>query len=224
MDFYDWLINVKKLSNASASKYDLVIRNRISDWLPSYEKPQNIIDFEALKQLIYSLDIYQERNRVGNNMYSAALVHYGNYLKDYGVNDAGLISEDQDFTSEVQRLIKVRLTQYKFRKNLFELNQFCAITGFKSPQFLIASHIKPWSKSNDQERLDKYNGLLLTPNFDRLFDRGFISFKKNGEIIISNKLSSEEKLFFNIPKIAYIGFKVDHYKYIEFHSDTIFQK
>lgn len=71
MSFYDWLIEIKKLSPASASKYNLVIKNRISDWLPSYEVPDNIIDFEALKRLIFSLDIYKERNKVGNNMYSS---------------------------------------------------------------------------------------------------------------------------------------------------------
>jgi putative restriction endonuclease len=57
MNFYQWLMDEKKLSKATASKYDLVIKNRISDWLPSYELPNNTIEFEALKRMIYTLDI-----------------------------------------------------------------------------------------------------------------------------------------------------------------------
>jgi predicted restriction endonuclease len=50
---------------------------------------------------------------------------------------------------------------------------------------LIASHIKPWRSSTDQERLDGENGLLLTPNVDSLFDRGFISFDDDGTLLVS---------------------------------------
>jgi predicted restriction endonuclease len=46
--------------------------------------------------------------------------------------------------------------------------------------FLIASHVKPWSESNHQERLDVNNGLLHCPNHDDLFDKGYISFIKMG--------------------------------------------
>lgn len=114
MDFYKWLLEEKRLSNATASKYDLVIRNRISDWLPSYEVPKNSIEFEALKLMIYSLEIYQERNRTGNNMYSAALKHYENYLKIVDVSNSKFFEEASNFTSEAERLIKVRLLQNKF--------------------------------------------------------------------------------------------------------------
>ena len=65
MDFYTWLVNEKGLSTATASKYNLVIKNRISEWLPSYELPQNSIDFEAVKRIIESLNIYSvhDKNR-----------------------------------------------------------------------------------------------------------------------------------------------------------------
>jgi hypothetical protein len=50
---------------------------------------------------------------------------------------------------------------------------------------LIASHIKPWRESNNEERLQAGNGLLLTPTADHLFDRGFISFDDGGEVLVS---------------------------------------
>ena len=50
---------------------------------------------------------------------------------------------------------------------------------------LLASHIKPWRDSNHQERLDKFNGLLLLANLDKAFDLGFISFDDSGKVPIS---------------------------------------
>lgn len=224
MSFYQWLIEEKKLSSSTASKYDLVIKNRILEWLPSYELPKNSIEFEALKQTIYELDIYQERNRVGNNMYSSALNHYGNYLRIFDHKDRNIFKENEEFTSEAKKLIKVRLIQNKFRKGLFDLSKTCAVTGFNSFQFLIASHIKPWAVSTELERMDSYNGLLLTPNYDRLFDRGFISFRRSGEIIVSTKLTKDEEAFFNIPKNLCIQLSSNHNAYLEYHSDVVFKK
>lgn len=224
MDFYNWLLSEKGLSKATASKYNLVIQNRISEWLPSYERPKNSIEFEALKLTIFDLDIYKERNRVGNNMYSSALKHYGHYLREFDLGNGLIFKDDQTFSSEAERQIKVRLTQNKFRKSLFEIHPHCAISGLQNAQFLIASHIKPWSVSNDQERLDHFNGLLLTPNYDRLFDRGFISFRLNGEILISKKLDQDESNFFNIPNQLLFNLMKEHKAYLEYHMDEIFQK
>lgn len=73
---------------------------------------------------------------------------------------------------------------------LIEIWKKCSVTDCPATDVLRASHIKPWRFSTNTERLDPYNGLLLIPNLDALFDIGLISFKDNGEIIISNRLSS----------------------------------
>ena len=52
-------------------------------------------------------------------------------------------------------------------------------------EHLIASHVRPWRDSNNDERLDGENGLLLTPTVDHLFDKGFISFEDSGQLIFS---------------------------------------
>ena len=52
-------------------------------------------------------------------------------------------------------------------------------------EHLIASHVQPWRDSNNEERLDGENGLLLTPTVDHLFDKGFISFENTGQLIVS---------------------------------------
>lgn len=222
MDFYDWLIQEKKLSEATASKYNLVIKNRISEWMPSYEMPKNSIEFEALKLTIFDLDIYKERNRIGNNMYSSALNHFGNYLKQKNQDQSVIWNTAHEFSSEAARIIKIRLVQNKFRLGLFEMNPKCLISGLTNPKLLIASHIKPWSKCNDQERIDPYNGFLLTPNYDRLFDQGFISFQMDGKVLISKKLTQSDQAFFQLPQIVNFKFSKQHEPYLAFHQREIF--
>ncbi|ARF66915.1 hypothetical protein B7C51_02510 [Paenibacillus larvae subsp. pulvifaciens] len=65
--------------------------------------------------------------------------------------------------------------------------------GVNEPSLLIASHIKLWKYSTNIERLDKYNGLLLCPNHDKLFDQGLITFTDEGKIIISSLLTPKTK-------------------------------
>ena len=55
---------------------------------------------------------------------------------------------------------------------------------------LVASHIKPWRDADNIERLDQYNGFLLLPNLDKVFDLGFITFRATGEIIVSKQIES----------------------------------
>ena len=115
--------------------------------------------------------------------------------------------------------------QNLFKKKLFKLwpNE-CAITKVKNKNLLIGAHIKPWSKSNDKEKIDEYNGLLLAPNPDKLFELGFISFEDNGKIIISSKLSNEDFAKLNIDKDLVINFKEEHLKYMKYHREVKFQK
>jgi putative restriction endonuclease len=60
-------------------------------------------------------------------------------------------------------VIKSRLGQGEYRRNLIEVWGGCSVTGCKTIEILRASHIKPWRFSSNSERLDPYNGLLLLP-------------------------------------------------------------
>lgn len=82
----------------------------------------------------------------------------------------------------------LRVGQDIFRSELLSYWGRCAVTGCDVSQMLIASHIVPWSEASDEERMDVYNGLLLTPNVDRLFDRYLISFDEFGLIQIAPSL------------------------------------
>jgi 5-methylcytosine-specific restriction protein A len=97
--------------------------------------------------------------------------------------------------TEQLEIRKSRIGQGKFRTDLILYwDRTCAVTGVTETPILRASHIKPWCDSDNRERLDKYNGLLLTPNLDALFDAGRIAFDDDGRMLISKKLSSDDRL------------------------------
>lgn len=100
-------------------------------------------------------------------------------------------SPDTPSRTETQIVAKIRTAQTTYRNNVLSFwNNECAVTGVNDTKWLIASHIKPWREATNQERVDPRNSLLLTPNFDKLFDRGVISFSSSdGKIILPDKLS-----------------------------------
>jgi putative restriction endonuclease len=87
--------------------------------------------------------------------------------------------------TEREALIVARRGQGLFKERVMEIETRCRITGVTNPIHLRASHCKPWRDSDNQERLNGENGLLLTPTIDHLFDRGFISFENSGVLIVS---------------------------------------
>jgi hypothetical protein len=94
--------------------------------------------------------------------------------------------------TERRGLITSRVGQGYYRQEILEKwSGKCPVTGCNIQEILISSHIVSWSESDDQERLDPENGILLSPNVDALFDRHLISFSDEGNIIISRKLNKE---------------------------------
>ena len=76
--------------------------------------------------------------------------------------------------TEVERMVRQRIGQQNFRQALMTYwGGACAVTGIDVSDVLRASHIKPWAEcATDAERLDVFNGFLLSANLDALFDKG----------------------------------------------------
>ena len=91
---------------------------------------------------------------------------------------------------EYERLTKARNGHGYFKEQILKRMDCCMITGSK--EILEAAHIKPWAKANDEEKIDGFNGMLLTPNCHKLFDKGLICFQNDGSIKKSNKISSKD--------------------------------
>ena len=85
---------------------------------------------------------------------------------------------------------------------------------------MIASHIVPWRSSNDKERLDKDNGILLSPLYDALFDKHLISFQDDGNIIISQGIIDKELLLL-IDKNSKIDVSEGMKKYLRKHRELL---
>jgi predicted restriction endonuclease len=124
-------------------------------------------------------------------------------------------------------LIQARRGQGRFKENVIRIEPRCRITGVDNPTHLIASHIKPWRESSDEERLVGGNGLLLTPSIDHLFDRGFITFDDNGEVLLSPIADPE-----SLPRMGVRmdqplltgGFNSDQRHFLDYHRTEIFLK
>ena len=122
-------------------------------------------------------------------------------------------------------LIMARRGQGIFRQRVARIETHCRLTGVARPGHLIASHMKPWRDSGDQERLDGENGLLLTPTVDHLFDRGFISFEDNGRLLISPVAHQESllKMGINAGQVVNVGsFSSGQKRYLDFHRSDVF--
>jgi putative restriction endonuclease len=110
-----------------------------------------------------------------------------------------ILNDDQRDETTKERLINARLGQGQFREDLFRhWGRACAVTGCTVEHVLRASHIKPWKESDDKQRLDRFNGLLLSANLDALFDKHLISFDDQGKMLISEQLSDEEILLLSL--------------------------
>ena len=123
------------------------------------------------------------------------------------------------------QLVKSRRGQGRFRHNVRQIESHCRLTGISDSRFLIASHIKPWRSSTNQERLDGENGFLLTPNIDALFDRGFISFEDEGHLLVSPVADRQVLHLLGVPvdRTVNVGqFTQGQKKYLAYHRREVF--
>jgi len=161
------------------------------------------------------------------------LFYYFKLFADYfgDIQHPYLIQEEEEKnkiledTEETKILSRARKGQGKYREELLNMCPYCPITMVSDERILIASHIKPWAHSNNDEKIDPLNGFMFTPTFDYLFDRGFLSFTDDKRTKLSPFLSkmtysklniSDNKIFNHLP----ISGRED---YLEYHRTEIFQ-
>lgn len=119
-----------------------------------------------------------------------------------------------------------RIGQGKYREQLLEQCHFCPFTMISDERLLIASHIKPWTASTDQEKIDPYNGYILSPLYDKLFDRGFITFTAKRHVILSDFISQYTWKKINLKNDTFIkSLPMDdkRIEYLKFHHESVFK-
>jgi hypothetical protein len=123
--------------------------------------------------------------------------------------------------TERKGLVTSRVGQGYYRQGLIrKFNGECAVTKSDVEEILIASHIVPWSKSSDDERLDVDNGILLSPLYDALFDKHLISFTDEGQMLVSNNIEAQTN-YLNIEKALKIKVTYGMKKYLKRHRDEL---
>ena len=131
--------------------------------------------------------------------------------------------------TEREAIVRARKGQGEFRDKLLEECPYCPITLVNDERLLIASHIKPWAAAGitNAERIDPKNGLPLTPTYDKLFDRGFISFTDDKKMMVSPWLSPMNQKRLNIfdgKAVPHLPLDAKRKHYMEYHRDNIFKK
>ncbi|WP_162784729.1 HNH endonuclease [Paracoccus suum] len=133
-----------------------------------------------------------------------------NWLADHLGDEEAFISHGTNNVDEIEErvlrdetlpattrdaIIKARVGQGLFRRRVLQSYGSCLVTGLNEQRLLVASHIKPWRDcwDNPNECLSADNALLLSPTWDALFDKGFVSFSDGGELLVSERLSSNSK-------------------------------
>lgn len=127
--------------------------------------------------------------------------------------------DGKDPRTETEALRAARLGQSRFRNDLLDRwHEQCALTGLNMPELLRASHIKPWCASTPKERLDPDNGMLLALHIDGLFDKGFISFDDDGQLLMSAKLDLSTRSALGLEKSrAIVGLNSGNRRYLALH-------
>jgi len=126
--------------------------------------------------------------------------------------------------TEKAALVLARRGQGQFRDNVRSIERACRITKVERMEHLIASHVRPWRDSNNDERLDGENGLLLTPTVDHLFDKGFISFEDAGQLIVSPVADpvSLKRMGIDHERRVNVGaFSERQRRYLDFHRENV---
>ncbi len=232
MIFEEWMLH-RGLSPSSANKYVGAIQGPLSQWAIEsgimagpLTSLTSLTAFNEISSKIRLLPIFQERNERGHNMYSSALVKFAEYLVEGFAGDVEtdidtILDDTAVSPTERQDLVKCRIGQGTFRQKLIAYWKACAVTGYRDTGLLVASHIKPWRACTSAERLNPFNGLLLTPNLDRAFDAGLITFGQDGLISLSPLLSSPRQM--GIETDMRVTLATQHEPFLAFHRTSVFR-
>lgn len=236
-----WGVDLKRAQRIDYAfcVYENIIKEvyKIEEWLPAEELQRETVTNKRDESGKYGFKgkIAEEiRDKyLGKSLEN--ICKKGQYgFKYFDKNNDRVIEETQKIEKEIEPLnideeskkaiVNVRVNQGKFRDLLLKrYNNKCCLCAVENQKFLIASHIKPWAKSEPKEKADIDNGFLMCPNHDRLFDKGYITFNDDGTIRISNKLKKNDMISLNVDsKMRIEQLTKGNKEYLKFHRKKVF--
>lgn len=230
-DFYNYLIDNKAFKSKQTYR-DYITRLRYVSRLYRLDATINeeYIQFviEDLKKTMSERDRYNSPSGVRDiasglkKFVQYVQSDYRKKLHDSILKDESLIWDNTSMdVTEKDAIIKSRVGQGLFRHKLIDYWHGCSVTQCQTQSLLLASHICPWRKSTNAQRLDVFNGLLLIPNLDKLFDKGYISFDQQGKIIQSDFLPLSEYRLLGVQQtMKLVHIESAHLPYLKFHREN----
>jgi len=131
--------------------------------------------------------------------------------------------ENSSFSADQKHiLIHVSLEKSSYKTKLFELWGGCSINGSNHPELLVVKLIKPFDVCSSVEKFDIYNGLLLTPSYNKLFEEYLITFDTFGGILIDVSFTDADLLQLGVSrndKLREEILTLNHMYYLEHHRN-----
>ena len=231
-DFYHYMVEfggiAKKTSCDYVTRMKFLAHDYSLDETLTQEKIDEILRQEDLKRqerTVYTSKKSLSDFRAGLNKFLAFVnSDYHKRMEDSILTEIKAVENDNNIkATEKDSIVKSRIGQGIFRNELIEYWHGCAISQCPFTWMLIASHIKPWRDADNQERLDTYNGLLLLPNYDKLFDLGYISFTQMGKIMYSRLLDKFDREAIGLTSdLHLVKLENQHLKYLKYHNENCF--
>ena len=189
-----------------------ILYNELEKYYPNIK---NQIDWKAGVRGVLYREINNNKNfkKIGEGLFS--LIEY---------DESDLLIYDSETNTQRKSIVMTRIKQEELRNNALKILKICPFTKIDDKRLLITSHIKPWAFSNNKERLDINNVFLFSPLYDKLFDKGLISFTNDKKLLISKDLSLK-----NITNIGIFNNQIidllpisGREKYLEYHRNNVF--
>lgn len=231
-DFYHYSTEFGRIMPRTSKNYLAWLK-----FLSAYYKIDKNISDEYIEHILSREDVAKEDRDIYSTKkdmtnFKSALRAFKNFAKsDYSKRYEDSIlyeidkvkNDSQILTTEKESIIKSRIGQGEFRNELIAYWRCCAVSGCGFTRALMASHIKPWRNADNRERLDVFNGLLLLPNYDKLFDLGYITFDRRGTMVCSKLLPESERKTIGIEnKLRLIRIDDRHKPYLKYHNEHCF--
>ncbi len=148
------------------------------------------------------------------------------YQRPMEIREEEKITQSDMSDRKKEALIQARKGQGQYRSKLLEECPFCPISMINDERLLIASHIKPWVDSNDKEKVDPKNGFALCPNYDAMFDKGYMTFENDKTIVVSPWISPMNQKRLNIHtgmKVPKLPLDDKREEYLVYHRSKIYK-
>ncbi len=220
------IVSIEDISLNVAGTRTPIYLPKKNDYLQSFNS--EYVRYHLKGYLLYHVDISMTQISTIDSI-ARSLADLKLAMLDDTIGDTPM--SDYDKQQYLDTVVKTRnqSVQNQFRKGLFDNNEHvCPICGFSFEKFLIASHIRPYAKCEDTyDAINHYNGLLMCPNHDKLFeDAHYMTIDyKSGRIILSEEAKqSKDYGCLEGHSIARSYVENERRHYLEWHNERFLEQ